>query len=153
MKLTLMALTLASALGASAAHAADGIKVGVLTCKMDGLQNDIIYTKEKFACSFKPESGAEQKYTGTIKEFGVNLSFTKDNTLVWAVLAPSKDMVAPDILKGTYVGGTGQVELGAGASASVLIGGGKSSITLQPVSFSGMIGAGIAADLTKFELE
>lgn len=152
MKLLLAACSLAGAVAGSAAVAEDGVKIGVLTCRMDGIENIVVYTKEEFACTFVPASGDAQNYTGVIKQVGVNLSVTKENELVWAVLAPSGDMVAPDILRGKYVGASTQVELVGGASANVLIGGGKHSITLQPVSVSGMIGAGAALDLTEFEL-
>ena len=93
-----------------------------------------------------------QTYKGVIKEVGVNLSITKDNTMVWGVIAPEKDLASPDELKGTYLGGTGQVEIGGGVAANILIGGSHQTISLQPVSVNGMIGAGAALDITAFEL-
>jgi hypothetical protein len=44
------------------------------------------------------------------------------------------------------------VSAGAGAGANVLVGGGKESITLQPISASGIVGAGASVDIEEFEL-
>ncbi len=152
MKYTVSALVLAMGLAAHAAHADGGVKAGELVCKMVGLQNDIVYTKEEFACVFKPTSGDEQTYTAVLKQVGVNLSFTKENTLVWGVLAPTDKLDSPDVLKGTYVGGSGSIELGGGVSANVLVGGGN-SITLQPISVSGLVGVGAALDVSALEIK
>jgi hypothetical protein len=153
MKLALTTAAVALGLSATMALAGDGgTQVGVLTCSMTGIENVVVYTKEEFACSFKPNHGDVQTYTGVIKEIGVNLSITKDNTMVWGVIAPEKDLSSPDELKGTYLGGTGQVEIGGGVAANILIGGSHQTISLQPISVNGMIGAGAALDIAKFEL-
>lgn len=152
MKYTVSALVLAIGLAATAAHADGGVKVGDLTCKMDGVKNDIVYTKEEFACVFTPTSGDTQTYTAVLKEVGVNLSITKDNTMVWGVLAPTDKLDSPDVLKGTYVGGSGAVEVGGGVSANVLVGGGN-SITLQPISVSGMVGVGASVGISSLEIK
>ena len=61
-----------------------GADIGVLTCKLKDVHNDIVYSAEEFACEFKPKSGDAQSYTGQIKSLGLDLSVTKDMTLVWA---------------------------------------------------------------------
>lgn len=152
MKITLSTLALATLLAAGAAHAEGGVKVGELTCKMDGMKNDIVYTKEEFACVFTPTSGETQTYTAVLKEVGVNLSFTKENTLVWGVLAPSDNLSSPEVLKGTYVGAGGTVEVGGGVGANILVGGGENSITLQPISVQGLVGAGASLDVSALEI-
>lgn len=151
MKTFLPAVALIAALAATSAQAEGGVEVGVLTCTMEGVTNAIVYTREEFACIFQPKEGEPQAYVAILKEVGVNLSVTKENTLVWGVLAPTGDKFSPDVLRGTYVGGTGAVELGAGMSANVLIGGGN-SITLQPISVSGMVGAGVALEFGALEI-
>ena len=153
MKHTRIAAAIALGLSATLAQAGDGgTQVGVLTCSMTGIDNIVVYTKEVFDCTFKPNHGDVQTYKGVIKEVGVNLSITKDNTMLWGVIAPEKDLASPDELKGTYVGGTGQVEIGGGVAANILIGGSHQTISLQPISVNGMIGAGAALDIAKFEL-
>ena len=145
-----MAAAIALTVSASAVHARADI--GVLTCKLTSVQNDVVYTNEEFACEFKPKTGDTQTYTGEIKALGVNLSVTKDVTLVWGVLAPSSDAAEAGSLAGRYVGGTASVALGAGAAANVLIGGSKHTVALQPISASGIIGTGAALDVEEFEL-
>lgn len=145
-----LAAAIALAVSPSIVHARADI--GVLTCKLTDVKNDIVYTKEEFACEFKPKDGDIQTYTGEFKALGVNLSVTKDVTLVWGVLAPSADATAAGSLAGRYVGGTASVALGAGAAANLLIGGSKHTVALQPISASGIIGTGAALDVEEFEL-
>ena len=152
MKYATLALAAATALTLTTSGAHARADIGVLTCKLTDVQNDIVYTNEKFACEFKPKSGDTQTYTGEIKALGVNLSVTKDVTLVWGVLAPSSDAAEAGALAGRYVGGTASIALGAGAAANVLIGGSKHTVALQPVSASGVIGTGAALDVEEFEL-
>ncbi len=144
------AAAIALTLSTTAVHARADI--GVLTCKLTDVQNDIVYTNEEFACEFEPKEGDTQTYAGEIKALGVDLSVTKDVTLVWGVLAPSRDSTEEHSLAGRYVGGSAAVSLGAGASANVLVGGSKDTFALQPISASGIIGAGAALDIEEFEL-
>jgi len=124
----------------------------MLTCKLKDVKNDIVYSKEEFSCEFKMTNGEVQAYTGQIKNIGVDLSVTKDLTLVWAVLNPTGEVGAAESLKGDYVGGGASVALGAGVGANVLVGGGDKSFTLQPLSASGMVGAGVNVGIEEFEL-
>jgi hypothetical protein len=152
MKFPALAIAAAAALTASIAPVHARADLGVLTCKLKDVKNDIVYTSEEFACEFKPNVGDVQTYTGEIKALGVDLSVTKDVTLVWGVLAPSGDPTKASSLAGKYVGGTASVALGAGGAANVLVGGGKDTFTLQPISASGVIGSGAALDVEEFEL-
>ena len=150
MKLSFLATTLSATVLTSASFADFGADIGVLTCKLKDVHNDIVYTSEAFACEFKPKSGDAQEYTGEIKSLGVDLSVTKDMTLVWAVLAPTAEL---GLAGGAgYVGGSADVALGAGAGANVLVGGGHNSVTLQPLSASGIIGSGVSVGIEEFEL-
>ncbi|WP_157973475.1 DUF992 domain-containing protein [Tropicimonas sp. IMCC34043] len=146
-------LVAAAALAASTVAVHAKADIGVLTCKMTDVKNDVVYTKEEFACEFKPNEGDVQKYTGVFKALGVDLSVTPDVTLVWGVLSPSKDPADAAALAGKYYGGTAAVSLGAGGAANVLVGGGKTSYTLQPISVSGILGAGASLDVEEFELK
>jgi hypothetical protein len=152
MKPAFVALAIATVSAASPVLAEVRADLGVLTCKLKDVHNDIVYTTEKFGCDFKPHSGEAQPYTGEIKALGVDLSVTKDATLVWAVLAPTTDAGSPEALKGHYIGGSAAVALGAGAGANVLVGGGRHSVTLQPLSASGIVGTGVSVDIEEFEL-
>jgi hypothetical protein len=152
MKPAIAALAAAVVSAATPALPQTGVDIGVLTCKLQDVHNDIVYTSEEFGCAFKPHSGADHDYTGEIKALGVDLSVTKDMTLVWGVFAPTTDADSLEALKGRYVGASADVSAGAGAGATVLVGGGKESITLQPLSASGIVGAGASVDIEEFEL-
>jgi Protein of unknown function (DUF992) len=147
-----LGLLVGAALAASTTMVFARADIGVLTCKLKDVHNDIVYTTEEFACEFKPNVGDVQSYTGQIKSLGLDLSITKDMTMVWAVLAPSGDPTKADSLAGKYLGGTAALSVGAGAAANILVGGGKDSFTLQPLSASGIVGAGAALDVEEFEL-
>lgn len=153
MKRSLVMLAAATVLTAAPAFAELGVEFGVLTCKLKDVHNDIVYTSEKFACEYKPKSGDARTYEGEIKSIGVDLSVTKDLTLVWGVMATGEGTKAPDSLAGSYFGGTAAAEVGVGAGAGVMLGGGDKSIALQPVSVSGAIGAGASLDISEFDLK
>jgi hypothetical protein len=151
---SLVLVALATFLVAPAALAQDpGTQIGTLTCRMTGIENLVVYTKEDFDCEFAPKDGTPVSYKGVIHEVGVNLSITKENTLVWGVIAPTGEVSSPEALKGTYVGAGAQVELAGGVGANVLIGGSGKTINLQPLSVEGMRGFGAALDITSFELK
>ena len=153
MKHSLAALTLLAVLGGSNASAGSDVEVGALTCKLADASNYVVYTDEKFDCTFDPTEGDNETYTGQISNIGVDLQVKKDMTLVWGVLAPTKTSYKPGALKGTYVGGSAEVSLGGGVGAKVLVGGGEESFTLQPISVSGIVGGGAAVGIQSFELK
>jgi hypothetical protein len=142
-----LALCGALATGAQAASA----KLGMLSCELTGVENDIVYTDEKFLCTFNPSSGANETYDGTIQEIGVNLSIKKSQKLVWEVFAPSSDNKT-GALAGDYVGASADATLGAGLGAKVLVGGGAKSFTLQPISLAGSTGVGVDVGIQRFSL-
>jgi len=147
-----LALVAGMSASVTPAFAAGGADVGMLACKLKDVKNDIIYSKEEFACEFKLSNGNVQAYTGQITSVGIDLSVTKDLTLVWAVLNPAGNVASPDELKGNYVGGGATVALGAGGGLNILVGGGANSFTLQPISASGFVGAGLNVGIEKFVL-
>lgn len=142
----------AASLSAQAAHADAGTDMGMLTCKLTGVTNVIVYTDEKFDCVFKPKSGDPYNYTGQIKSVGVDLSITKEMTLVWAVLTTKTEGEVANQLRGDYVGAGAGVAVGGGVGLNALVGGSSRAITLQPVSVSGSVGAGASIGIESFEL-
>jgi hypothetical protein len=147
------AAALLAGLSATTALAANDTEIGVLTCKVQDVTNLIVYTEQTFGCTFDPVEGDDQSYSGQISKVGVDLSIKEDFTIVWAVLAPSKDAYSPNALAGTYAGVGADVAIGAGAGAKVLVGGGADSFSLQPVSVSGVEGIGASVGIEKFELQ
>nr|WP_242500633.1 DUF992 domain-containing protein [Tropicimonas sp. IMCC6043] len=97
-------------------------------------------------------SAIRRPITGEFKALGVNLSVTKDVTLVWAVLAPSGDPTKASSLAGKYFDGTAAVSLGAGAAANIFVGSGADTFTLQPLSASEILGAGASLEVEEIDL-
>ncbi len=123
-----------------AAHAAAGVKVGVLTCHEASGWGSVVESTRDLKCVFSPSSGPSVHYTGHISKFGVDIGYQGASVIIWTVLAPALNM-SPDDLAGNYVGATGGASVGIGASANVLVGGSNKSVSLQPVSFSRAIPA------------
>ena len=71
--------------------------------------------------------------------------------LAWAVLAPTSGVPA-GALAGEYVGASGDVALGAGVGANVLIGGSQRSFALQPVSVEGSVALDVTLGLSALQL-
>ncbi len=149
-------IAVAPALAQSESEAATeaGVEIGTLTCDVQDVDNVIVYTEQDFACTFE-HAGSDQTeaYTGKITKIGIDLSIKEDFTIVWAVLAPTDDAYEPKALQGTYAGASADVAAGVGGGAKVLVGGGDNSFTLQPVSVTGVEGAGASIGLETFELK
>jgi hypothetical protein len=55
-------------------------------------------------------------------------------------------------LRGSYVGASGNVAIGLGLGANVLVGGSRRTITLQPLSVEGQIGLNLALGISNLVL-
>jgi len=71
--------------------------------------------------------------------------------MVWAVLA-STPSIAPGALTGRFVGASGDVAVGVGVGANVLIGGTRRSVSLQPLSVEGQVGVNLALGVAAMTL-
>lgn len=145
-------LLVAAASGAQAqTPSKSGANVGSLTCTVAGGMGFIFGSSKDLSCLFTRTDGVAEKYTGSVKKFGVDLGFTKEAQMVWLVLAPGN--IAPGALTGGYVGATASATVGVGVGANVLIGGGSGQVTLQPVSVEGSKGLNVAAGLAEVALQ
>jgi ABC-type sugar transport system substrate-binding protein len=130
---------------APAAYAADdGVNVGTLECRVQEGWGHVIASSRDMNCVFRPVDGGPEQYTGELSRYGVDLGYTSDATLIWAVFAPSSDM-ARGALEGDYGGASAQATVGVGLGANVLVGGFDRSIALQPLSVEGNTGLAVAA--------
>ena len=82
---------------------------------------------------------------------GVDLGFTTQGKLVWAVFAPTAGYHRGS-LGGLYQGATAEATLGLGVGANVLVGGTAGSIQLQTISVTGQVGLNLAATGTSVTL-
>ena len=123
-----------------------GIKVGSLTCNVEGGTGFIFTSEKSLKCTYASNAGAAEHYTGTFSKYGLDVGFANSSVLVWGVVAPTSD-VRPGALEGDYAGATANAVIGVGLGANVLIGGLDKSIALQPLSVQGGTGLNIAAGL------
>ena len=153
MKLFLSAGVAALMLGAAPAQAANaGVKVGLLTCKVEPGWSYIVGSTKALHCSYAPSRGQPERYMGDIQKVGIDLGYSDGATMVWAVIAPTSE-VGKDALDGEYAGASASVAVGVGAGVNVLIGGFDKSITLQPVSVEGGTGVNLAAGVASISLK
>lgn len=144
-----VAMCIASGFGSAQAAS---VEAGTLTCDLHDRVNLVVYSKNRFKCSFNPlGEGPEEAYTAEIKNLGVDLEITNTEQVVWAVLAPSSD-VEQGALAGRYGGVSASISAGAGLGAKALIGGLEDSFTLQPLSITGTTGVGAAVTLSGLTL-
>jgi hypothetical protein len=131
--------------------AQSGANVGSLTCNVAGGIGFVFGSSKDLSCLFSRTNGTAEKYTGSIKKFGIDVGFTKEAQVVWLVFAPGN--IAPGALAGSYGGATASATVGVGAGANVLVGGSSKQVTLQPVSVEGSVGLNAAAGIGVVELQ
>jgi hypothetical protein len=164
---TVLALSLAQALATTAGAAdmvireeapvsidrgdRDGVKIGMLTCDVGGGVGYVIGSAKSVDCVFSSTRGEQDSYSGVIRKMGVDLGFTTQGRIVWAVFAPTAGYHQGS-LGGLYQGATAEATLGFGVGTNLLVGGTSGSIHLQTISVSGQIGLNLAATGTSVTL-
>jgi hypothetical protein len=146
------AIILCGAAGFAMPASAAGVKVGVLTCNVASGWGFIFGSTKELHCTYAPNKGTPERYSGTVDKYGVDIGYTKAGVLVWAVVAPTSSL-KPGALEGHYVGGTASATVGVGAGANALIGGFDQSVALQPVSIEGNTGLNVAAGIGAITLK
>ncbi|UDF29566.1 UNVERIFIED_ORG: DUF992 domain-containing protein [Roseateles sp. XES5] len=131
--------------------ARDGVKIGMLTCEVGGGVGYVLGSAKSVDCVFSATNGERDAYTGVIRKMGVDLGFTTQGRIVWAVFAPTAGYHQGS-LGGLYQGATAEATVGVGIGTNLLIGGTSGSIHLQTVSISGQIGLNLAATGTSVTL-
>lgn len=131
----------------------DGVKIGYLTCDIDGGVGYVLGSAKAADCVFSSAMGSEplDRYSGVVRKMGVDVGFTTRSKLVWAVFAPTAGYHNGS-LGGLYQGATVEATVGAGVGANVLVGGTGGSIQLQTVSVTGQLGLNLAATGTSVTL-
>jgi hypothetical protein len=127
------------------------VKTGYLTCNVAKGWGWVLGTSKDIKCVFSSTNGRSERYTGRITKVGVDIGYLSSAVMLWGVLAPSSNVPA-GALAGNYGGVTGSAAVGYGAGASVLIGGFKHSMQLEPISISGQKGLNVAAGVEALTL-
>lgn len=158
-------LAAATSFGPSIAMAADlpvyrappdargGVRIGMLHCLIGGGVGYLLGSAKEVDCVFHSSRGGRtDHYTGWIRKLGVDVGFTTESRLVWAVFAPTAGYHRGS-LSGLYRGATVEATVGAGVGANALVGGSEHSITLQPLSVGAQQGFDLAVTASGLELE
>jgi hypothetical protein len=132
------------------AQAQDRVQVGSLACSISAGIGLIIASQRNVSCTFKPDNGPPEAYTGTMSIIGIDVGFTTGSAMVWGVFAGTSRYVG--MLTGTYVGATAQATAIAGVGANALVGGSNRSVALQPLSVQGQVGLNAAGGIGALDL-
>ena len=124
---------------------------GMLSCAMAPTIGLIIGSQQAMRCEFRPDRGPPEYYAGVMSRIGLDLGVTAGGQMAWAVLV-SYQVPTRWALTGTYVGGSGDISVGVGVGANLLVGGTNSSVALQPLSIEGQVGLNLALGIASLQL-
>jgi hypothetical protein len=82
---------------------------------------------------------------------GLDIGVTAGGILAWAVFMRTK-RPARGALAGTYAGASGDIAIGVGAGANLLVGGSNNTVALQPLSVEGQVGLNLALGIAALTL-
>ena len=149
--LAAFALIVMSAVPADA-QSAKWTQAGMLRCVVNPSIGFIIAGHQSMECNFTPNGPLPpQAYQGALNMLGLNIGISGGGVFGWAVLAPTTGIPA-GALAGEYVGASGDVGLGLGVGANVLVGGSGRTIALQPVSLEGSVAVDVALGVSALKL-
>ena len=130
---------------------ADGVKLGTLTCQIEGGPGLLIGSVRQGECVYHSTNGHTKHYTAEFSRLGVDIGVTGNKTLVWAVFGVGEN--SPKSLKGSYTGVNAEVSALVGVGVNALIGGLQKGIVLNPLSVSGQTGLNVAAGVANLRLK
>ena len=81
--------------GTPQAAGKSGANAGSLTCNVAGGVGFIFGSSKDLSCLFTRTDGIAERYTGTIKKYGVDIGFTKEAQMVWLVFRRAASL--PDL--------------------------------------------------------
>jgi hypothetical protein len=145
------ALAIIAAAQRSARTQPSWTQAGMLTCNLNPSIGFVIFGHQSMECRFQPVSGAVQGYDGAINTVGLDLGISGGGRFAWAVFGPASG-IPYGALAGEYVGASGDIGLGVGVGANVLVGGSNRSVALQPVSLEGSMAVNAVAGLSQLKL-
>jgi hypothetical protein len=127
-------------------------QVGALSCKVSPNVGFVIVGHQSLDCLFTPNaSDPPQAYDGAINTAGLNVGISAGGVLSWAVFAPTTGVPA-GALAGDYVGVSGNIAIGVGGGANVMLGGSGRTFALQPVSLQGSVALNVVLGVSSLTL-
>lgn len=128
------------------------VSAGFLTCHVAAGFGFIFGSTREVNCTYSPEPGKTEDYTGHIDKFGADIGYLSSAVMIWGVYAQSTHE-GPGALAGDYVGATAGAAVGIGGGMNVMVGGSGKTIALQPLSIEGNQGLNVAAGVVRLRLD
>jgi Protein of unknown function (DUF992) len=129
------------------------VRLGVLTCQVDGGKGRIITSKRELSCIFENVDGRPiERYAGEIRRYGLDIGSTQYSDIGWGVFSLTGSGSTPGALQGKYGGISAGASLGVGLGANVLVGGLERSFALQPLSVEASRGFNLALGVASLHL-
>ena len=127
------------------------LQTGMLNCRVNPSIGFIIAGHRTMECRFTQDGFPPQDYEGALNMVGLNIGISAGGVFGWAVFAPTVG-APPGALAGEYVGASGDIGLGVGVGANVLLGGSGRTFALQPVSLEGSVALNVALGVSTLKL-
>jgi Protein of unknown function (DUF992) len=153
MRLSTLTIAIAALIAPIAsANALPPVRAGILQCQGGQNVGFVVGSVTNLECVFQSEGRRPEPYLATVRRLGVDLGFTEQTQLAWAVNAPTRSIGRGD-LAGNYGGVGANVSVGVGGGGNFLVGGPQNAYALQPVSVQGQTGLNVAAGIAGVELQ
>jgi hypothetical protein len=148
----LIAFVLLSLTGHAKAQPGQYAPAGSLNCSIAPSVGMIIAGVKEMTCVFTPTLGPPERYVGRITTVGVDIGVTTGGSFGWAVLMAGNTPYPPAGLGGNYAGAGADASVVIGGGGNILIGGNNRAFALQPLSVQAQTGLNLSAGLTGLEL-
>ena len=144
-------VVLVCAAGPANAKSDVGVSIGILACTAvpGSGYNYLIVSSVDIECEFTNTTKQTEYYIGeTGIGLGVNLNWKAEEKIGFTVFSTSSHYkIGSHGLAGKYGGAKASATVGVGVGAAVLVGGGESGFSLQPLALEANKGFGAAAGL------
>ena len=135
------------------AQSPNWVKVGGLGCTMSPSIGLLVVGTQNLNCKFTPDGPyPPENYTGTMGTVGIDVGVIGGGLLAWGVYMRTQGP-PQGALAGTYGGASGDIAVGVGVGANVLLGGSGRSVMLQPISVEGSVGIDITLGVSALTLQ
>jgi len=135
----------------ASANAQQRLQVGVLECAGGPNVGYVVGSTTQLECLFKSDGRRPEPYVATLQRIGVDLGFTQNTGLAWAVYAPTYRLGRGD-LAGSFGGVGANASFGVGVGGNLLVGGSNNAFALQPLSLQGQPGLNATAGIVDVQL-
>ncbi|MFZ5737464.1 MAG: DUF992 domain-containing protein [Pseudomonadota bacterium] len=133
------------------ASAQERVQVGVIECAGGPNVGYVVGSATQLECVFRTDGRRPEPYIATVQRIGLDLGFTQNTGLAWAVYAPTRRIGRGD-LAGSFGGVGANASFGVGVGGNLLVGGSGNAFALQPLSLQGQTGLNATAGIVDVQL-